>query len=546
MQFLQDGNKSESFGYGGDFEDKEYLHTNDAQFCINGIFSPDRKPHPAASEIKYLHQPIQLVGDFVSGMKQRHISSRGEYLGFTFINRFHTLSWSDVYVEYFYSTDDCSGPSGNMDCSAYERNSSKNVETFSYVPMDCSGVEALPVYTLDRARSHLAGDQRCWITFRWYFRSKRSWQGNGRSPKDPISVEKIELCPSRVNFDEIGGIERLLREESSSIRFQEASGSIEIWVRSNNERYMRKYAVVDKATGCLVSYCDRNGTELLLEPLIPNFTRACTDNDRGGVDRMRGLMPRWVAIMFRLVKRALLNYSYWYRWQKLGLDPESPPEPQCETIKLFQDLEDSVIIDTSISMKSPGKETLCKIRVVYRFRCDGCVKITVTMEPRSGNPAIPTFPRIGFSFCMNKKLTDIIFLGRGKVENYPDRKTGSEMGLWSNLPESRSDYIVPSEHGNRCDCSWLCCRDNNSTGFLFTAAHDGVGPAHFDFSALLHNQKELHRATHAYQLEDRKTGTHPIYVNLDMFNFGIGGDIGWGPCVYNEYLLKPDRKYEAR
>jgi beta-galactosidase len=50
------------FGYGGDFGDS----INDAQFCINGIFSPDRKPHPSVHEIKYLQQAIQIFNKSIS------------------------------------------------------------------------------------------------------------------------------------------------------------------------------------------------------------------------------------------------------------------------------------------------------------------------------------------------------------------------------------------------------------------------------------------------------------------------------------------------
>ena len=54
-QGLRDLHKNH-FNYGGDYG--EAVH--DAQFCINGLFSPDRVPHPAVSECKYLQQPLEL------------------------------------------------------------------------------------------------------------------------------------------------------------------------------------------------------------------------------------------------------------------------------------------------------------------------------------------------------------------------------------------------------------------------------------------------------------------------------------------------------
>lgn len=44
----------EFFAYGGDFND----HPNDGNFCIDGLFSPDRVPHPSAIEMKKVYEPV--------------------------------------------------------------------------------------------------------------------------------------------------------------------------------------------------------------------------------------------------------------------------------------------------------------------------------------------------------------------------------------------------------------------------------------------------------------------------------------------------------
>ena len=44
------------WAYGGDFGDKP----NDAQFCINGVIFPDKTPHPAMEELKFLMRPVTL------------------------------------------------------------------------------------------------------------------------------------------------------------------------------------------------------------------------------------------------------------------------------------------------------------------------------------------------------------------------------------------------------------------------------------------------------------------------------------------------------
>jgi beta-galactosidase len=532
------GNRGRTYGYGGDFEDEYYVGVNDKQFCINGLFSPDRHPHPAVSEVKYLQQPIHLIeSEYFPNEKsrERRISSSSELLQFRFINYFSSLSWSDVYVEYYYSSDH----KKDLNCNMTDR------EIFSYFPTAGRSKECITLKTFDRAQKYLSEYNRCWITFKWYFRSKMKWQLNNPD-KNPIAIEKVELIlPSPDEYHNIE-INKILREEGCSINVQEATSSVELWVKNRGNRFMRRCAVIDKTTGCMTSFCNNARSEMLTEPMVPNFTRACTDNDRGGIDRVRDLMPRWVAFKIRLLERTLFNYSYWYKWKRIGLDPESPPRPVCNLLKLVGENSDHAIIEADITMVTENGKRLFQLHILYHFRCDGSVKVSTIFEKPNGGLRylLPSLPRIGYTFCMNRDLKNVTYLGRGPEENYPDRKSGSMVGVWSMNNNLGYDYIVPSENGNRTDCSWLLL-ENNSNGFLIVACQDGKGPGHFSFSTLLHNQRELHRATHTHQLEARSLGTHPLFVNIDLYQMGIGGDVGWSPCVYDDYLLKPDR-YESR
>ncbi|XP_078178746.1 glycoside hydrolase family 2 protein isoform X1 [Carex rostrata] len=54
---LKDFNGTKQWAYGGDFGDEP----NDLNFCLNGIIWPDRTPHPAVHEVKYVYQPLKVV-----------------------------------------------------------------------------------------------------------------------------------------------------------------------------------------------------------------------------------------------------------------------------------------------------------------------------------------------------------------------------------------------------------------------------------------------------------------------------------------------------
>lgn len=51
----QDVNGCQFWAYGGDFGNNM---PSDGNFCCNGIVSPDRTPHPAYCEVKYVHQNV--------------------------------------------------------------------------------------------------------------------------------------------------------------------------------------------------------------------------------------------------------------------------------------------------------------------------------------------------------------------------------------------------------------------------------------------------------------------------------------------------------
>ena len=48
------------YAYGGDFGDKPNLDA----FCINGLITPDRKPHPHYYEVQYVYQPLKYPDEY--------------------------------------------------------------------------------------------------------------------------------------------------------------------------------------------------------------------------------------------------------------------------------------------------------------------------------------------------------------------------------------------------------------------------------------------------------------------------------------------------
>ncbi|KAF5729323.1 beta-galactosidase [Tripterygium wilfordii] len=76
------GDGSKHWAYGGDFGDEP----NDLNFCLNGLVWPNRSPHPALHEVKYVYQPIKasLRGNTLE-ISNTHFFQTTEGLEFSWI-----------------------------------------------------------------------------------------------------------------------------------------------------------------------------------------------------------------------------------------------------------------------------------------------------------------------------------------------------------------------------------------------------------------------------------------------------------------------------
>ncbi len=78
---LRDKDGRAYWGYGGDFGDQP----NDANFCINGLIGPDRKPHPMLFELKKLAEPVAFEAVTLSRGKFR-IHNRQDFSDLSWLN----------------------------------------------------------------------------------------------------------------------------------------------------------------------------------------------------------------------------------------------------------------------------------------------------------------------------------------------------------------------------------------------------------------------------------------------------------------------------
>lgn len=313
--------------------------------------------------------------------------------------------------------------------------------------------------------------------------------------------------------------------------------------------------IFDKKNGSVGFRLSDSSKKTIFMALSPNFTRADTDNDRGGKEIVRSFFDYPIIIDFAFwkcqVEKMLnlntglvdLNRSFSTCWHEKGLSASDPPKMKCEHFGILEDDEDYRI---SIEAKTLAlsARNIVLMTVDSRFQvCDDVLDVSYSVRPSQFLHNLLSLPRIGFTFLLGPEYYHVSYFGRGGHENYPDRKASAQFGVWNSSPaEMHANYIVPGENGNRCDCRWVSFLNISGEGLLIVSKED----AGFCFSASLWSQEELHNATHTHDLESRCNGNSDVHVNIDHALMGAGGDVGWNPCVYEQYRVRAESSYRCR
>ncbi len=214
------------WAYGGDFGDT----INDANFCINGLISPDRIPHPALYEYKKLLQPIGVEAvDLPSG--KIRVRNEQDFSDMAGINGRFQLEINGVSVQ--------KGQLPKLD-----------------LPPGQSEIIQLPLEPVT-----LEAGEECFLTIHFQLSQETIWAEEGHvlgweQFKMPLSVPE----PTPRFLDELPALD--VKETSVSFTI-------------SNTNFQLTF---DKITGQFTSW-QYNNVSLLQEGPRLNIWRAPTDND---------------------------------------------------------------------------------------------------------------------------------------------------------------------------------------------------------------------------------------------------------------------------
>jgi beta-galactosidase len=271
----------------------------------------------------------------------------------------------------------------------------------------------------------------------------------------------------------------------------------------------------DKTTGT-ISNAAIGGSSRLQQGPVFNVWRAPLAND----------MDNWSSWTFKGSKRTPgLGHGRDNHWRTLGVDKLTL---KCVDFQSQADDDATCKVIVHQLASTPDRNTEFELKWTYLFAADGSVRVSITVIPHGTMP--DWLPRVGIQVLLPGNCDQIQWYGRGPFENYPDRKTGARVGIYSSTArEEYVPYLTPQDYGNKSDVRWLIVTDEQGRGWRIA----GDGSSLFNFSTHIYGSDNLERAMYPFQLVE---ADHMV-LNLDHRVSGVGDT---SKSTLQQYRVPPD------
>ena len=135
------------------------------------------------------------------------------------------------------------------------------------------------------------------------------------------------------------------------------------------------------------------------------------------------------------------------QWQKFGVNAL-----QYSLVDFKVEIIDNASVKVTSTTKADGKQGFGVYHTAtYLVKGDGTIKVDNQLQFVGFRINLA---RIGVRMLLDKKLDRMTFLGRGPFENYSDRKSSAEVGIYELGVNEQYEYEKPMERGNHEDVRW--------------------------------------------------------------------------------------------
>lgn len=149
---------------------------------------------------------------------------------------------------------------------------------------------------------------------------------------------------------------------------------------------------------------------------------------------------------------------------------------------------------------------------VFTVYPDGSIEVQASI---ASNDDFVNLPQLGYLVTMPKTYFRFTYYGRGKQDNYPDRKTGAFLGIYeSDVLKEAGNFPKPQDVGHHQDSRWAALTNMRGAGAIF------VGTQPMDIAALPYTAQEMTLAGHPFELPNPSA----TYLQLNIATTGVGGN----------------------
>lgn len=190
--------------------------------------------------------------------------------------------------------------------------------------------------------------------------------------------------------------------------------------------------------GFAVSFNRQTG---LLDKLMKNGVNVLTDNGSPKLHLWRAPHKNDDDWAFR-------------QWDRFGVN-----SLQYKLVDLKTETIDSSTVKVVSITKAEGKEGFSVLHTAtYWVKGDGSIKVDNQVQFVGFQINLA---RIGVRMLLDKRLDKMTFFGRGPIENYSDRKSAADVGIYEIGVNEQYEYEKPMERGNHEEVRWAKLSGNN-------------------------------------------------------------------------------------
>ena len=252
----------------------------------------------------------------------------------------------------------------------------------------------------------------------------------------------------------------------------------------------------------------RYGNNTIIENsgLALNAFRAFTNNDRWAYQQWfaKGLHNLQHKALAKSVKaNADGSYSYSFTVQSQAPNAAKIEGGTASGRNKIVELTDRAFTDADFRFVT---------NQVFTVYPDGSIEVQASI---GSNDDFVNLPQLGYLVTMPKTYFRFTYYGRGKQDNYPDRKSGAFLGIYeSDVLKEAGNFPKPQDVGHHQDSRWAALTNMRGAGAIF------VGTQPMDVAALPYTAQEMTLAGHPFELPNPSA----TYLQLNIATTGVGGN----------------------